>query len=274
MESLPQAQAAALHLDVLFKEAALFANHNPGFRKGWLDKVVVAVTEGDRDDPVLEDDLIADCQVDDGTRMPLAEYSYIFEANRYRYWDHNGRQDARLTFQVGFTAINHNILLPEHIAEDQFGMSSREVVDEVGYSDHVLHREYTLTADPRKLETCESHQYIDADEDVISDACTCQIDEPGYFADGELLLGAEDTPIQGGLQQYSTYEFDERSSHEPLAIEDIEQDAAQLFAVQQIGDEIESSLYLSNVLAARTLLRNIRRAVLRQAGVDPALLHI
>ena len=283
-------QDAQLHLSFLMKELVAFANNNPRFRKGQSDYVALKVIEAERDDESTrdkfeeddgwslingeddEDDEQDESDDEDKVVVPVAEFTYTFEAQRRRLIGENGKQDAQVEFVFSVLGINHNVLLPGHVAEAELGLPSEEAAREFGGVSYRAERVFRLNTKNRSLAVCENYTYVDLDGDAISGACSCNSGELIYVSNETEMDNADDdlaTLSDSAIQQYAPAVILERSVNEQIEYADVEAAQEQWKAMQELGTDIDASLRQDHALNARVVLRNIQDAVWLQAGLTP-----
>lgn len=276
-----------LHLGFLMKELVAFANNNPRFRKGQSDYVALKVIEAERDDESTRDKFeeddgwsLVDSEEDEDDEqdesenedraVPVAEFIYTFEAQRRRLIGENDKKDAQVEFVFSVLGINHNVLLPGHIAEEELGLPSEEAAREFGGVSYRAERVFRLNTKNRSLAVCENYTYVDLDGDAISGACSCNSGELIYVSNEAEMDNADNDLAalsDSAIQQYAPAVISERSTNEHIEYADVEVAQEQWKIMQELGADIDATLKQDHALNARVVLRNIQDAVWLQAGL-------
>jgi hypothetical protein len=263
----------------LYEDLYALANNNAAFKRGRLDAMSFEVSEGDALEPASSDEEDEDFDEDDeGDSLALVkamlqsyvEVGYKFEARRKRELI-DGQEEISMFFTFGVFARHVGVQLPPLIAATEYDLPAEEAVYQAGLVTELRSQHYSFESDEFKLMLCDSIAYLDDDDDIISQVCACPGDQDEVFyypeevveyADG--VFGVEETDITQHQADYAV----ERTENELIDFGDADKSAAAWAEMMHAGEEVDKYDFERQVQAASVLVKSIRQALLRQAGVD------
>lgn len=251
----------------LVAEAQALANNNPRFRRGEVHEMGFELYEAEIPEATAE--IIQweyeTMQLPDVVEtMPEPEawhsrvsLTYHFSAER------TCRADTAPVVDYTFSAsVQHdNIELPEHIAAQLVDESSEEAAEMFGPVSlrRMLH--FMISTSDRQLKTCESYDYLDEDDDLLSSVCSCDgddlQDDPGNFLS---LDEAAYQVLNRNAQQHIKHEA-------IIALTPEEALAAWTFTSKLDPSEIEADIAAGNLALAFGTPRGLRYTLRQQAGL-------
>lgn len=249
----------------LRRELFALANNNAAFKRGTKDSVFFTVGEGDRVEDVEDE-------------SDSIEISYNFSAQRER----TRGEIPNVKFDLSVVGKHKNVLLPPYIAQNEFGMTPEEAATAGGTVTCEAEKKFMFETDHGLLQCCESYVYYDMDGDPISEICGCnpENDEELAYVGADVIEEDDDEEDGSGLTivkfdtpaQRPYYHVRERTTHEPLTMDDIDAAKNLWAAVLDMEVSLSEDTYIRRVREALQVLQLTKRALYIQAGVDTKLL--
>jgi hypothetical protein len=248
----------------LLKEMRAFANNNPRFRNGDIDRVSVGISEVTLFQvPEILSDEARKAYEQSSAKMPDAESEV--ELN-YRFMAERADMDGRsvTAFMLAAEASHTHLELPVYVVR-QISDGDKMPAD-YGPVSLTKTLEFSIATFNPYLHACESFLYTDDGFEDLYGGCSCENEinhEPLYA----LQQDDEGAVISESPVQIVSNAVINRLGHEAVSAETPEK-ALEFWATTSGFDlSVEDHLYDENLRLAFGTLRGLKQAIRQQAGV-------
>lgn len=256
------------------KDLLDIAYANKSFRNGTIGAFTL---KANTEEPL---DIIDTLETDNDWPTPSLAEGYSFTARRIPYIQ-DGQVKKYVNVLATYTIRMENAELPIHIAEDSYGLQGQEAIDNGGPSTIQQTVDVSYDTLDKHLGLHQEVLYTDADQDTISQTCTCQPPEieEGFSVfsliakrtyepqddeddDDDEYAPAEYKPITINTQ------FDVKAARKLETIDINNWSKQEILAIMDLQDDIEANKQDQDLKTARMVIQGMRKVFRSQLGMN------